>query len=163
MTLPDTEAGHTRRCEVVDPLTRQSPFDYADAFEVTLRDGDGRTAEEIFRAGMQSTPSRLGGLVLLAHRHVLGFRLGPPESPNHIVGWQITRSEHDLLQLRADGPLFTGTMVARRVDERTARLTTSLVYRQPHARIVWAIVGPVHRGLAPRLLRHAALRSAVSA
>jgi len=46
----------------------------------------------------------------------------------------------------------------RRLSASSLRLTTSLRYEHPVARVLWVVVGPLHRRLAPLLLRRAALR-----
>lgn len=145
-----------RRCPIVtEPLT--TPCDYADAFEVDLMGDDGRTAEEIVRKGLSSMPSPLGAAVVLVHRYVLMLRLGPAASPHHVAGWRIVTAEPDVVRLTAAGPMISGALIARR-SGGTARLTTQLHYRRPAARIVWAVVGPVHRRIAPYLLQRAARR-----
>lgn len=149
MTL-QSERISAHRCEVAE--TRAPQSDYADAFEVTVDGADVRTAEEMLRTGLSRVaPARFSAL-LLAHRHVLGFRLGPASSPDHVMGWRVVTSEPDLCRLEADGPLMAGTMVARRVDPVTARLTTFVRYRHPAAKVVWAICGPIHRRAAPQLM-----------
>ena len=149
MTLR-TERSSARRCEVAE--SPSPPSDYADAFEVTVDEADARTAEEVVRTGLSRvSPPRFSAL-LMAHRHVLGFRLGPASSSEHVMGWRVVTSEPGVCRLEADGPLMAGTMVARRVDAATARLTTFVRYRQPVARIIWAICGPIHRRAAPQLM-----------
>ncbi len=130
--------------------------DYADAFEVSLAATDGRSAEELVRAGLESVPRWLGAAVLLAHRHVLRFDLAPLSAPNHLLGWQIADREPDSIRLTATGPLLDGELVAKRVPPSTARLETFVNYRRPMARLVWAAVAPIHRAVVPVLLRGAA-------
>ncbi len=149
MTLR-TERPSARRCEVTE--SPAPPSDYADAFEVTVDATDTRTAEEVVRTGLSRVaPARFSAL-LMAHRHLLGFRLGPASSPDHVMGWRVVTSEPDVCRLEADGPVMAGTMVARRVDPVTARLTTFVRYRHPAARIIWTLLGPVHRRAAPQLM-----------
>ncbi len=132
--------------------------DYTDVFEVPLPQGDSRTAEQTFRDAVGHDPGAGGGVVSWIHRHVLGFRLGPPSSPDHIIGWTIVRSDHDELVLSARGPLMYGELTLRRQDDRRASLTTRVQYRRRlTARTVWAVVGPLHRAVAPRLMKRAAL------
>ena len=131
--------------------------DYTDVFEVPLPQGDSRTAEETFRDAVGHKPGAGGGVVLWIHRHVLRFRLGPISSPDHIIGWTIVRSDPDELVLSARGPLMHGELTLRRRDDRRASLTTRVHYRRRFtARTVWALVGPVHRAVAPRLMERAA-------
>jgi hypothetical protein len=149
MTL-QTDGFSARRCDVTETPAPQS--DYADAFEVTVDASDTRTAEEVMRTGLSRvSPSRFSAL-LMAHRHLLGFRLGPASARDHVMGWRVVKSEPDQCRLEADGPRMAGTMVMRRVDPVTMRLTTFVRYRQPIARIIWALAGPTHRRAAPQLM-----------
>lgn len=164
MTPSTTDRHRARRSSpAAEPLGAGFRFDYADAYEVALGVGDDRTAEQVVRTGLGHAPHALGAAVLLAHRHVLRFRLGPVTSPKHVVGWQIATNEPDVLVLKAEGPLMHGVMVARRGRDSTARLTTYVSYQRPLARLVWAIMGSVHRRAAPYLLERAAIRPAESA
>jgi hypothetical protein len=129
---------------------------------VPLRPSEDRTAEQMIRDGLEHAPPRLRATIVSVHRHVLRFRLGPVSSPNHVVGWRVVTSEPDVIRLETTGPLIAGTLVARRVGATTARLTTFVRYQRPLAR-VWAIVGPLHRRVAPYLMARAAARPAESA
>ena len=122
---------------------------YVDVFEVPLPQGDSRTAEDTFRDALGHQPG--GGVVLWIHRHVLRFRLGPYSSPDHIIGWTIARSDHDELVLTARGPLMHGELTLRRQDDRAGLTTRVHYHRRFTARAVWAVVGPLHRAVAPRL------------
>jgi Protein of unknown function (DUF2867) len=130
--------------------------DYADAFEVTLAATDGRSAEELVRAGLESVPQWLGAAVLIAHRYVLRFDLAPLSAPDHLLGWEIADREPDSIRLSAAGPLLDGVLVAKRIPPSTAVLETFVNYRRPMARLVWAAVAPIHRAVVPVLLRGAA-------
>jgi hypothetical protein len=139
------------------------PPDYTDVFQVPIALGDVRTAEESLRYALGDEPGALGSLVTWIHRHVLRFRLGPHLSPDHIIGWRIVRSDRDEIALAARGPLLRGELTLRRQDGR-AVLTTRLRYgHKVAARTVWALVGPLHRALAPRLLRRSARRGSTRA
>jgi hypothetical protein len=130
--------------------------DYADVFEAPIPQGDSRTAERALRDAVGDEPGGGGSVVLWIHRHVLGFHLGPYSSPDHIIGWPITRSDHDEIVLTAPGPLMCGQLTLRR-REGSATLITRLRYRHKlAARAVWAAVGPLHRTVAPRLVEHTA-------
>jgi hypothetical protein len=165
MKLQSTEHQfpRVRRTSVVEEVAGQSRYDYADAFEATLRRGDHRTAEQVIRDGLEHAPPRLRATIVIVHRHVLRFRLGPISSPNHVVGWRVVTSEPDVVRLETTGPLIAATLVGRRVGTTTARLTTFVRYQRPLARIVWAVVGPLHRRVAPYLMARAAARPAESA
>jgi hypothetical protein len=139
--------------------TGETEADYTDTFEVPILDGDLRTAEQAFRDALGDEPRALGSLVLWIHRHVLRFRLGTYSSPDHIIGWPIVRSDHDEIVLKTHGPLMRGQLTLRREDGRRAILTTRLHYcHKKAARTVWALVGPLHRAVAPRLMERSARR-----
>jgi Protein of unknown function (DUF2867) len=142
--------------------TGDTAADYADVFEVPILHGDLRTAEQAFRDALGDEPGALGSLVLWIHAHVLRFRLGPYSSPDHIIGWPILRSDHDEIVLTTRGPLMCAQLTLRRQDGRRAILITRLHYcRKTAARAVWAMVGPLHRAVAPRLMERSARRAAV--
>jgi hypothetical protein len=130
--------------------------DYADAFEIPLAATDGRSAEELVRAGLESVPRWLGAAVSIVHRHVLRFDLAPLSAPNHLLGWRIGDCEPDSIRLSATGPLLDGVLVAKRIPPSTAALETFVSYRRPVARVVWPAVAPIHRAVVPVLLRRAA-------
>lgn len=144
--------------------TGESAADYVDVFEVPISAGDARTAEQTFRDGLGDSPGAGGRLVSWIHRHVLRLRLGPARSSGHLIGWPIVRSDPDELVLAVGGPLMRGELTLRRQDGRRAVLTTRLHYRrQIAAPAVWALIGPLHRVVAPRLMRRSARRGRVPA
>ncbi|WAC91031.1 DUF2867 domain-containing protein [Mycobacterium sp. Aquia_213] len=128
----------------------QTASDYTDVFEVGIPHGDVRTAEQMFRDALGS--ERGGGAVVWIHRHVLRFHLGPHSSPDHLIGWRIVQSDPDELVLTTGGPLMRGELTLRRLDGRRATLTTRVHYHRRAAGMVWAVIGPLHRVVAPRLM-----------
>jgi len=139
--------------------TDETDPDYSDVFEASILPGDSRTGEHAFRDAVGDEPGVPGSLILWIHRHVLRFHLGPYSSPDHVIGWQIMRSDDKEFVLTADGPLIRGRMTLRREDGQRATLTTRLHYRHKiAARTVWAVVGPLHRAVAPRLIERTARR-----
>ena len=142
---------------VTEAILASGPADYADAFEV-VRDGpDHRTAEQWMRCGLEQSPRALRRTIVVVHRHVLRFRLGPLTSGEHVLGWRITEDRPDLVRLEATSPILRAAIVGRRIDPIRTRLTTLLWFERPTvARVVWAAVGPLHRRIAPYLLARAA-------
>ncbi len=136
--------------------TGETASDHTDVFEVPIPHGDTRTAEQMFRDALRDEPG--GGIVVWIHRHVLRFRLGPLSSPDHLIGWPIVHSDPDELALTTGGSLMRGELTLRREGGRRATLTTRVHYhRKVAARLVWALVGPLHRVVAPRLMERVAL------
>jgi hypothetical protein len=145
-----------QRCAVIDsePLVGERHYDYADSFRVKLTQSDSRSPEELFRSGLQHA-GWVRMLVPVVHRYVLGFRLGPQSSPTHIVGWRIIESKPDVVALEAVSPLAQGMIVGRNVGGDSI-FSTYLFYARPSAaRLVWAVVSPLHRAVAPYLMNMA--------
>ena len=143
---------------VATKAVHEDGADYADVFEAPMPPHDDRSAEQSLRDAVGDKPGAGGSVVGWIHRHVLGFHLGPYSSPGHIIGWTIASSEHDEVVLAARGPLMRGRLTLRRRDGGAATLTTRLHYRHAVAAgAVWAVVGPVHRDIAPRLLERIAV------
>jgi hypothetical protein len=133
-------------------------YDYVDAFRASVDQPDTRSAEEVFRAGLEDAPRWLRVIVLIAHRHVLRFELAPPDAAKHVMGWEVLAAEYDEIRLRAAGPLIRGLLVARRTGPQAAVLETYVKYQAPVlGRVVWTAVAPIHRAVAPYLLRRAAM------
>jgi hypothetical protein len=118
-----------------------------------LKQAETRSPEQLFRGALANT-SWVRRWVPVVHRHLLRFRLGPPESSaDHLLGWRIAGSDVDAIRLEAAGPPICGTIVGQRTSQSSVIFTTFVSYasRAP-ARIVWALVGPQHRRVAPYLM-----------
>ena len=145
-----------RRRAVVVGEPNTAGADYADCFEIELADSDARSPEEAFRTAIKQTSWAMP-IVPIIHRQVLQLRLEAPSSPNQLFGWRIVTSDADAIRLEASGPLIRGVIVGRRTARSTAVFTTFVFYVSPaRARVIWAIVGPLHRRVAPYLLERAA-------
>jgi hypothetical protein len=131
--------------------------DYADAFELPTPQPDDRPVEQWMRAGLEGAPAAVRTLIVLVHRHVLRLKLDPPADRSRVLGWRIAEAGDDVVRLQASGTLADAVIIGRRIDAPGIRLTTALRYRRPAlARVVWAIIGPLHRRIAPLLLERAA-------
>jgi hypothetical protein len=156
MDMPERRS-QAHRVAVTEPapLAIGSP-DYADAFEVARSAADQRSAERWARDGFEGLPTASRRAALLIHRRILGFSLGPWDSPDHVFGWRIATSEAELLHLETRSRLLSGHMVWRLHDARLV-MTTFLRYEmRMTAAAVWAVLGNIHRGGSPGLLQLAA-------
>lgn len=145
--------------EAVEP---EEQADYSDRFELSVARPDDRSAEEWARAALEGMPAALRGLVLFAHRRLLRFSLGPLDAADHVLGWRVVISRHDLIRLEADGTLVRGVLVARRTSPTTSVLRTFVFFRRGRlSRVTWTLVGPIHRRVAPYLLARAARQQPV--
>ena len=77
-------------------------IDYEDAFLVGTGLAQDRTAEQWAREILEGAP--------VSTRHALtrgwsglGLRLGPAQSDRHVLGWEIRRSDPDVVLLGARG------------------------------------------------------------
>ena len=151
---------HARRIPVpaAQPLIARDSYDYADAYEIRLRESDTRSVEEFARRALEQAPWPIRWTIRIAHRYVLRVRLGPRSSPGYLSGWKIVMSERDVIQLEAVSPLLgRAVIVARRPEPTNAVVATYLFYARPAvANLLWTVVGPLHRRVAPYLLEHAA-------
>lgn len=158
MSETDVQAPRARRREHVnqEPLVDATAYDYADAFEIDLPEAETSAPEQLFRAALGNASWTLRW-VPFVHRHVLRLHLGPRSSRDHLLGWEIIRSDADVVHLEAAGPLIRGIIVGRRVSPATLVFTTFVSYTsRTAARVVWAITGPLHRRIAPYLLERGA-------
>jgi hypothetical protein len=152
--MSDNVTCTVRRVPVApEPLLDATDFQYADSFELRFGSPDQHSAEQWVRTGLEQPMLRR--LILLVHRRVLRFELGPRDD-EHILGWRIVTSQHDVVQLEADGPLARAVIVARRTTPMSAVATTFVFYKRPITPSVWRLVGPVHRHVSPYLLKRAA-------
>jgi hypothetical protein len=129
--------------------------DYRDAFEVPTDKTDTRTPEQWARALFEHAPLPVRWFLLLGWRWVLGLRLGPRPSPDHVLGWRIAETSPNAIRLKLRSPLMTAQLILR-VTSSTTVLTTHVYYTRSLARPLWAAVGLIHRQMIPYLLGRAA-------
>ena len=152
--MPDPTPYRVRRIAVAPEPLVPGAWSYADSFELRLADPDDHTAEQWVRAALGQAGPGVRRVIRFAHGRVARFGLST--EPGSILGWQTVSSTADALHLRTEGPLLRAEIVARRTTPTTATLTTFLFYRRRRAWLVWLLMGPVHRRIAPHLLERAA-------
>ncbi|MDQ4143048.1 MAG: DUF2867 domain-containing protein [Actinomycetota bacterium] len=155
--MKDKGSPHARRVPVAteEHLLGPGAYDYADAFQIEIDERDPRSAEQLARDTLEQAPRLVRSVIRIAHRYVLRFRLGPPASPDHVLGWEILRSEPQLAHVEATSSLLRAAIVGRRTGA-SSTVTTYLFFRRPAARVLFKVVGPVHRRITPYLLERAA-------
>jgi hypothetical protein len=121
--------------------------DYADAFavDVTVR----HTPEEWIRLSAAASPA-LFSAIRLAHR-ALGLPLAPPSSPDHLIGWNILRSDTDEAILGNDGAFGTPCIVGL-TPPGQVMVVTLIQLNGLRGRALWAPVAPGHRAVARYIL-----------
>ncbi len=147
--MTNRSAPRVRRVGVTDPIAAARRYDYADAFEVRLPEPDPYPPETWVRAGLAATPGVVERIVGL-----LGLRDAPASAAGHLSVFRIVESGPEVVHLEASVPLIQVVMVGRRVEPTRRTLTTVLRYERPVlARLIWSIVGVVHRRVAaPRVI-----------
>jgi hypothetical protein len=100
-------------------------------------------------------PRPVRWFLLLGWRGVLGLRLGPRPSPDHILGWWIAEMSPEEVHLELYSALMKAQLTLH-VSSSTAVWSTDVSYTKPLARPLWAAVGVIHRQIVPSLLGRAA-------
>jgi hypothetical protein len=93
--------------------------------------------------------------LLLGWRGVLGLRLGPRPSSEHVLGWRIVETSPEAVRLELRSALMTAHLILRMAGS-TAVLITNVHYTQRLAHPLWAAAGLIHRQMIPYLLGRAA-------
>jgi len=143
--------------EVVRTADTLAEPDYGAAFEVTVVGAQARSAEEWAQVTFEDAPPALRWLVVLGWKTILGLRLGPRRSPDHVLGWRIQSKDPDRIVLEVSSALLTAHKVVW-VDASRLTVATFIRYDRRWARVVWSAVAPVHHRTEPLLLTYAASR-----
>jgi hypothetical protein len=130
---------------------------YAAAWEVTIADGDARSAEQWARATFEDGPQALRAFIVAGWTGGLGFRLGPRPSPDHVLGWRIVTAAPDLIILSVQSALLGAAHIVLQVESSRVVLASFVRYEKRMARPIWSAVQPVHHRIVPYLLGRAAL------
>jgi len=130
-------------------------YDFGCAYEVAIAPGDNRTSEEWARAVWEGAPTPLRWFMVVGWRFVLGLRLGPRSSPDHILGWRIVHLDPDVTVCKLRSGVLSASNVFRKVDGEVFVWSTFVVYTRPMARVIWPLVSSSHRLLVRIALRRA--------
>ena len=146
------QRGVPERIRTLEPLSR---YDYADLFAITIHDGAERSAEDRMRAALGRAPIPLRALVSFVQGRILGLRLGPWLSPDHVLGWRVADRGDDWFRMEADSWLLTGHVVCQIADGEYS-IAAFVRYHHRLAALIWPLVTPIHRYVGRTLLRSAA-------
>jgi hypothetical protein len=124
-------------------LAALDQVDYADCFTVAV--STTRTSEEWLRLVVGAMPA-LFVAVRAAHR-ALGLRLAPADSPEHIIGWEVLRSDLDECVLGNAGWLGAARIVGLTPPGQVV-LATLIEFNGITGRALWTAAAPVHRAVA---------------
>ena len=130
--------------------TLASP-DYVDLFTATTSGATDKSAEEWARAALEDTPAGRSAPFLW---RLLGLRLGPTPSPDHVQGWKIADRGEDWIRIETTSWFMTAHAVVQ-VDDRHVSVALFVRYDRPIAGHIWSPVSVMHRRGVPVILRQA--------
>ncbi len=134
-------------------------YHYTDSHEAKPPAGDDRSPEQWARATFERAPRPVRWFLLAGWRTVLGLRLGPYPSPEHVLGWRIVERAPDSITIELRSWLMTARQVFRTEQSRVTQATL-VRYERRIAAVIWPPVSILHRQIVPRCLRAAAVRAA---
>jgi hypothetical protein len=125
--------------------------DYVDVVTITTGGVVDLSPEQWARTALEDTPTGRGAPRLW---RLLGLRLGPRPSPDHVQGWRIADRGDDWIRLEVSSWLMTGHAVVH-VGDGTVSLALFLRFDQAVAHVIWPPVSVTHRRALPVMLRQA--------
>jgi hypothetical protein len=117
---------------------------------------DTRSAEQWARSTFEDAPAALLALILAGWTAGLGLKLGPRPSPDHVLGWKITKRTPQLVLFSVRARMIGHAQFVLQTESSRVLLTNFVRYETPWARPLWATVQPLHHLIIPYLLTHAA-------
>jgi hypothetical protein len=128
--------------------------DYEDCFVVDAGPDRDRTAEEWARAMLEGAPLEVRRGLRRGWR-LLGLRLGSPRAGDRVLGWEIRRSEPDVVVLAGESLLgFRAELLCLRRGESLV-FATFVEQRTLLSRLVWSWLAPIHQKVVQSLLTRA--------
>lgn len=135
--------------QVVRALASLDRLDYADVF--TLATATAVAPEDWARAMFGDSPTAVERLIW---RGCLGMPLSPSPAPDVIAGWPVDGRGRNWIRLHNASPMMAGNLVIH-IGDGEVSLGTFIRYDRRRGQLVWAVLAPLHRRLAPGLLRDA--------
>jgi hypothetical protein len=126
--------------------SRLSDPDYVDVFTITTN--EVRSPEEWARTALEHTPTGRSAPILW---QLLGLRLGPRPSAEHVQGWNITGRGEDWIRIEAASWFMTANAIVK-VDDGQVSVALFVRYDRPIAAVIWPPVSVMHRRALPALL-----------
>jgi hypothetical protein len=149
-----------RRVEVPQQIAAsfaRSTANYAAAFALTTETAATSTPRQWATAVFVGAPAALRWCIVFGWRRVLGLRLGPRPSADHVLGWAI--ADGDLMagstELTAESRLLRASNIVA-VEPSAVTWVTLVHYSHAAARLLWALARPVHHLTIRYLLARAA-------
>src|SRR3989442_14887839 len=137
----------------VAALKALNPVDYDDAFAVQTP--VRRTPEEGSRIGLEGAPQTVRGFLLGVFK-TLRFRLAPPGSADHVLGWEIQHNGPEEIVLGVESATGVTARLVFLTPPGHLVVATLIRFDRVSGRVVWMVLAPIHRVVARYLLSHAA-------
>ena len=134
-------------------LSTLAHIDYEDAFIVDVGDPRARSGERWARAIFDEAPNSLR-LRLWSAWRMLGLRLAPPTSLQHVLGWSIRRKTTELVLLGADSLIGMPAELLVQRQPDSLLFDTFVQQSNPIAQAIWAATRPTHERTLPSVLNH---------
>ncbi|GAA4544078.1 nitroreductase/quinone reductase family protein [Amycolatopsis samaneae] len=138
-------------------LAELDRVDYADTFRLDTAKARTRTPEQWLRGVLESGPLRR---FLVVGWSLLGARLGPLRSAEHLLGWTIDERGEDHIRISVVWRIGLRANLVLRTSESAVTLSTFVELRSTLSRVVWTLITPLHHGTLRFLLADAARRPA---
>jgi hypothetical protein len=154
------KSGRVRRVAVPHQIAAsfaRSTADYAAAFALTTDGARTRTPVQWARAVFEGAPASLRWCMLFGWTRVLGLRLDPRPSDDHVLGWAIADSD----VVPGSAALIAASRFLRAsntviVEESTVTWVTLVHSSSAAGRPLWAMARPIHHLTIRFLLARAA-------
>jgi hypothetical protein len=134
----------------------RSTANYAAAFSVTTEAMCARTPLQWARAVFEDAPAALRWCMVFGWTRVLGLRLGPRPSSDHVLGWAIAEGGVPGSTALIAQSRFLRASNTVTVEGSTVTWVTLVHYSSAAARPLWAMVRPIHHLTIRFLLARAA-------
>lgn len=136
---------------VIDPLVDP---DYTDAYQIDISGAPRRSPEQWARSVFEGAPAAMRWFLMSGWRGVLGLRLGPRHSADHVLGWRILdeATSSVTLELRS---WFLSCHVVFWVEDTKLVFSSSIHYERKIGAVIWPPVSIIHRRAVPYVLERA--------
>lgn len=154
-----------RRVVVPQPIAATFAYSTANdtvSFALTTDVAGSRTPLQWAKAVFEDAPAVVRWCISFGWRYVLGLKLGPRPSDDHVLGWAVARSDlaANSTALLAESRFLQAWNIVM-VHETTVTWVTLVHYSHWAARPLWVMAKPIHRLIIRSLLARAA-RAAVT-
>ncbi|KAA5826836.1 hypothetical protein ABT337_08985 [Saccharopolyspora hirsuta] len=130
-------------------------IDYEDAFAVGIAEHVSGSAEQWARAVFESAPAPLRAFLRFGWS-MLGAKLGPASSAEHVFGLRIGAAQPDRIRLEVLWRIGLRANLMFRMRSHSLVFATFVEHRRRASRFIWPLVVPIHVVVMRYLLTRAA-------